>query len=98
MTLNRKSNNPGFHSTNTITINNVNSKIIEFNEGDLSKKRKRKQVKIACTNCRKSKTACSNNRPCNRCITHNLSNCQDFEQQKVMRYDSGYFFFFFLFI
>ena len=35
-------------------------------------KTKRKQVGRACANCRKSKTACSETRPCSRCVSHNV--------------------------
>ena len=42
----------------------------------------RKQVKSACTNCRKSKTACSNSRPCERCKNHGLDDCQDIPRKK----------------
>eukprot|EP01085_Mycamoeba_gemmipara_P004499 Mycagemm_TRINITY_DN8080_c0_g1::TRINITY_DN8080_c0_g1_i1::g.4499::m.4499 type:complete len:209 gc:universal TRINITY_DN8080_c0_g1_i1:76-702(+) len=33
-----------------------------------AKTRKRKQVRLACTNCRKNHTACDNARPCKRCV------------------------------
>lgn len=33
---------------------------------------KKKKVKFACVNCRKSKTACDNERPCRRCISKGL--------------------------
>jgi len=37
-----------------------------------AKKQRRKQVDRACNNCRRSKTACSIERPCKRCCTHGL--------------------------
>ena len=41
-------------------------------------KTKRQQVSRACSNCRKAKTACSNHRPCQRCVKFNLqSSCED---------------------
>lgn len=46
-------------------------------------KKKRKHVKVACTNCRKAKAACSAARPCKRCITHNIKHtCRDSERKK----------------
>lgn len=37
-----------------------------------SKIRRRIQVPLACTNCRKAHTACDRSRPCGRCRTNNL--------------------------
>lgn len=47
-------------------------------------KQPRKQVKSACSNCRKSKTACSSSRPCTRCVSHGLS-CQDLPRKQRER-------------
>jgi len=33
-------------------------------------KKNRKRVRVACVNCKKSKTACDTARPCHRCVTH----------------------------
>jgi len=45
--------------------------------------KRRKQVKSACTNCRKSKTACSNQRPCRRCVGLGLeSSCVDLPRKR----------------
>eukprot|EP01120_Amphizonella_sp_Union-15-10_P001227 TRINITY_DN11279_c0_g1_i1.p1 TRINITY_DN11279_c0_g1~~TRINITY_DN11279_c0_g1_i1.p1 ORF type:complete len:347 (-),score=49.45 TRINITY_DN11279_c0_g1_i1:80-1120(-) len=46
-------------------------------------RRKRKQVKKACTNCRKAHSACDAQRPCNRCKKYNLeSTCVDHQRKK----------------
>ncbi|KAL9644189.1 hypothetical protein ABK040_005651 [Willaertia magna] len=46
-------------------------------------KKKRKQVKKACLNCRKSHSACGNERPCNRCKELGITDtCQDVENKK----------------
>mmetsp|Transcript_135308 Transcript_135308/g.201241 ORF Transcript_135308/g.201241 Transcript_135308/m.201241 type:complete len:203 (-) Transcript_135308:9-617(-) len=37
--------------------------------------RTKKQVSLACTSCRKSKTACDAKRPCSRCVTKGCGNC-----------------------
>jgi len=48
------------------------------------KKSKRKQVKRACINCRKSKTGCEDKRPCSRCIQLGISNtCTDAPCHKI---------------
>jgi len=47
-------------------------------------KRKRKQVSIACTSCRKSKTGCDEARPCSRCVARNRGDkCVDAPKKKV---------------
>jgi len=38
--------------------------------------KKRRHVKIACTNCRRSKARCDKERPCKRCVSHSLT-CRD---------------------
>ncbi|KAF8521733.1 hypothetical protein BU17DRAFT_87617 [Hysterangium stoloniferum] len=44
---------------------------------------KRKQVKVACTNCAASSKACDVSRPCQRCIKYGLtSSCQDVVHKK----------------
>lgn len=44
---------------------------------------KRLQVPKACTNCRKMHTACGTERPCKRCIQHNLTDsCIDIARKK----------------
>lgn len=41
-------------------------------------KKRRKQVTCACLNCRRSKTACSDYRPCKRCVDHGCADqCVD---------------------
>lgn len=53
-------------------------------------KKKRKHVKIACTNCRKAKAACSNERPCKRCVTYKIdSACVDSERKKPFSVSEG---------
>jgi hypothetical protein len=43
-----------------------------------SKKRKRKQVKVACLNCRRAHTGCDMERPCRRCVVGGISDsCTD---------------------
>jgi len=43
-----------------------------------AKRKRRKQVERACSNCRRSKTACSSERPCKRCTGHGIeSTCID---------------------
>ena len=37
--------------------------------------KKRRQVGRACSNCRRSKTACADVRPCPRCVSHGLAEC-----------------------
>jgi len=47
---------------------------------------KRKQVRSACVNCRKSKAGCSNQRPCSRCTSLGLSStCVDIPRKKRER-------------
>merc|ERR1719379_1568469 len=39
---------------------------------------KRKQVRLACTSCRKSKTGCDEQRPCRRCVARGKADtCSD---------------------
>jgi len=46
-------------------------------------KKKRFQVKKACTNCRSSHTACSEGRPCERCISRKIEEtCKDIPRKK----------------
>merc|ERR1711915_194834 len=45
--------------------------------------KRRKQVKSACSNCRKSKTACCDQRPCRRCISLGLADsCVDVPRKR----------------
>lgn len=40
--------------------------------------KRRKQVKIACGNCRRAKTACDESRPCKRCVSLGITAaCKD---------------------
>ena len=60
-------------------------------DGDLartSRKRKRRQVKAACLNCRRSKTACEDQRPCSRCRTRGWD-CTDAPMTAKTRRASG---------
>ena len=41
------------------------------------RKRKREPVTVACLECKKSKTKCSDNRPCDRCVRLNIPGCSD---------------------
>lgn len=51
-----------------------------------SKSAKRKQVKKACTNCRKAHAACDETRPCQRCRDNNLhASCVDVKRKKRTR-------------
>lgn len=44
----------------------------------INKEKKRKQVVLACTSCRSSKTACDDSRPCHRCIARGIGDsCVD---------------------
>jgi len=53
-----------------------------------SSKQKRKQVKQACTNCRKKHIACDDSRPCLQCVKHGLKeSCRD-EPRKRSRKNS----------
>jgi len=45
------------------------------------KPKKRKQVSLACTNCRRAKTACSHKRPCDRCSSNGLQ-CIDVPRRR----------------
>lgn len=40
-------------------------------------KKERRQVRLACVACRKAKTACDEQRPCNRCFSKGIENCVD---------------------
>ncbi|WRT64471.1 uncharacterized protein IL334_001403 [Kwoniella shivajii] len=40
-------------------------------------RRKRAQVRIACTHCQKACKKCSNTRPCERCVKYGLNDCID---------------------
>ncbi|WWC68265.1 uncharacterized protein I206_102188 [Kwoniella pini CBS 10737] len=40
-------------------------------------RKKRNQVRIACTHCQKACKKCSNKRPCERCVKYGLSDCVD---------------------
>ena len=54
--------------------------------------KKRSQVKSACINCRKAKTACSHQRPCNRCETLGISDsCHDVPRKKRGKRTEGNF-------
>lgn len=45
--------------------------------------KRRKQVKVACGNCRKAKTACSDERPCKRCLSLGLGDsCKDVPRKR----------------
>jgi len=55
---------------------NGNEKVNSGDRAEKSKRgEKRSQVRRACSNCRRSKTACSDVRPCPRCVAHHLENC-----------------------
>ncbi|ODN73630.1 hypothetical protein L198_08281 [Cryptococcus wingfieldii CBS 7118] len=40
-------------------------------------KKKRAQVRVACTHCQKACKKCSNTRPCERCVKYGLNDCVD---------------------
>ncbi|WVQ77605.1 hypothetical protein IAR50_007293 [Cryptococcus sp. DSM 104548] len=42
-----------------------------------SGKKKRAQVRVACTHCQKACKRCSNTRPCERCVKYGLNDCID---------------------
>ncbi|WWD21787.1 hypothetical protein CI109_106275 [Kwoniella shandongensis] len=48
----------------------------EFGSGEGGRK-KRVQVRNACTNCQRACKKCSNTRPCERCVKHGLDDCVD---------------------
>jgi hypothetical protein len=50
--------------------------------------KRRKQVKTACLNCRRSKTACDVQRPCRRCLGLGIgSSCKDAPRKKSVKTD-----------
>lgn len=53
-------------------------------------KAKRRQVKNACTNCRKACKKCDDARPCLRCVKYGISdNCVDSQRKPRMRVKRG---------
>ncbi|TYJ53473.1 hypothetical protein B9479_005917 [Cryptococcus floricola] len=44
-------------------------------------KKKRAQVRVACTHCQKACKKCSNTRPCERCVKYGLNDCVDSERK-----------------
>lgn len=56
---------------------------IRITEKDRVEGAKKRQVSLACSNCRTSKTACNDERPCRRCIRKGISNtCVDAAKKK----------------
>jgi hypothetical protein len=62
-----------------IAISNSCASRLEFVDMEVTEpKNKRKQVSKACESCRRSKVACSNERPCARCVSHGIADqCVD---------------------
>lgn len=53
-------------------------------------KTKRKQVGIACSNCRRSKTACDEFRPCTRCVSRGMGDaCVDAPKKRRAKKNKG---------
>lgn len=49
-------------------------------------KEKRKQIKTACTPCRKARKGCDHARPCQRCVKYTIQEqCIDVERSKRMQ-------------
>lgn len=47
------------------------------------KRKRRKQVKKACTNCRQAHARCDDMRPCSRCVKHGIGQfCHDAKTKK----------------
>jgi hypothetical protein len=56
-----------------------------YQQNPKTKSGKRRQVRQACINCRKSHTACQDERPCKRCVAHGLGHlCVDVHTAKAV--------------
>jgi len=60
-----------------------------MDKGESTTKKKRKYVRVACVNCRRSKTGCDVSRPCKRCVQHGWeSTCIDRPTKSTSSNDS----------
>jgi hypothetical protein len=63
----------------------LNEKKRKLSQTNTNTKKKRKQVKRACVNCRSAHTGCDHERPCKRCTTHGLEDSCCDQKKKVSK-------------
>ncbi|WVN87412.1 uncharacterized protein L203_102591 [Cryptococcus depauperatus CBS 7841] len=68
------------HNTNTQSvIENDRHALVQNQDDNVGSggRKKRSQVRVACTHCQKACKKCSNTRPCERCVKYGMNDCID---------------------